>query len=63
MKEFSNLDWYPKTKRGTIFLQKEATFVEKMESLFDIFCEDKTERRHLENAYRLRMCKKDYALH
>ena len=39
MKEFSNLDRYLKTKRGTTFLQKEATFMEKRESLFDIFCE------------------------
>ena len=30
MKEFNNLDRYPKTKRGTAFLQKERTFMEKM---------------------------------
>ena len=35
----------------------------KMESLFDIFCEDNTQRRHLENVYRLRMREKDYAFY
>ena len=62
MKEFSNLDRYPKTKCGTTFLQKKATFM-KTESLYDIFCKDNTQRRHLENEYRLPMCEKDYAFY
>ena len=35
----------------------------KMESLFDIFLEDNTQRRHLESVYRLRMREKDYAFY
>ena len=38
----------------TTFLQKEETFLEKMESLFDIFREDNAQRR------RLKKCEKDY---
>ena len=60
IKEFSTLDRYPKAKRGTTFLKKEAIFVEKLDHLFDIFCEDKRQRRILEAAHGLRMCSKDY---
>ena len=62
MKEFTDLERYPKNKRGTTFLQKEATFM-KMESFSDIFCEDNTQRIHLENVYKLRMCEKVYAFY
>ena len=34
LKEFRIFDRYPKTKRGATFLQKEATFMEKVESFF-----------------------------
>ena len=54
------MDRYPKAKRGTTFLKKEAIFVEKLDHLFDIFCEDKRQRRILEAAHGLRMCSKDY---
>ena len=60
IKEFSNLDRYPKAKRGTTFLKREAIFEEKLDYLFDIFCEDKRQRRILEAAHCLRMCSKDY---
>ena len=35
----------------------------KLNSLSDIFCEDNTQRRRLENVYGLRMCEKDYAFY
>ena len=57
------MDRYPKTTHGTTFLQKEATFMKKKESFFDIFCENNAQRRHLENVYWLRMCEKDYAFY
>ena len=60
IKEFSNLDRYPKAKRGTTFLKREAIFVEKLNYLFDILCQDKRQRRISEAAHGLRMCSKDY---
>ena len=60
IKEFSNLDRYPNAKRGTTFLKREAIFVEKLDYLFDIFCEDKRQRRILEAAHGRRICSKDY---
>ena len=40
MKNLSILDRYPKAIRGATFSKKEANFVEKMDALFDSFCED-----------------------
>ena len=60
MKEFSNLDRYPRAKQGTTFFKKEASFVEKSDDLFDIFYEDRKQRRNLEVAHGHRMRSKDY---
>ena len=60
IKEFSNLDRYTKTKRGTTFLQKKQRLWKKF-CFFDIFRENDARRSHLENVYWLRRCEKDYA--
>ena len=60
MKELSSLDRYSKAKGGATFIKKEPNFVEKMDTLFRIFCEDDKQRSYIEKEHLLRMCSKDY---
>ena len=51
---FSKLNRYPKKKRGASFLEKEAEFLSDIDKLFDVFCNDNEQRRHLEKDHKLR---------
>lgn len=60
IKTFSSLDRYDKKKRGPTFFNKESEFLEDIDKLFDIYCDDSKQLKALEQKYNLKMVDKDY---
>ena len=64
VEEFCKVDAIPKKRRlGEAFEQKVKTFLEDSNKLFDIFCQDKTQRRKQEEKFKLRMNESDYSFY
>ena len=64
VEEFRKVDAIPKKRRlGEAFEQKVKTFLEDFNKLFDIFCQDKTQRHNQEEKLKLRMNESDYSFY
>jgi len=59
----SKLDRWPKKKRGSSFLEKEAEFLSDVDELFDVFCNNTAQRRRLEREHKLQMTEEDYSFY
>jgi len=60
---FSKLDRWPKTKRGSSFLENEAEFLSDVDELFDVFCDNTAQQRCLEREHKLQMTEEDYSFY
>jgi len=60
---FAKLSRYPNNKKGKKIFMDLTSFTNDIEKLFDIFCENPTQRRHLEVEYKLRMTDNDYSFY
>ena len=63
IKTFSSLDRYHKKKRGPTFFNKESEFLEDIDKLFDIYCDDSKQLKALEQKYNFKMVDKDYCFY
>ena len=60
---FSKLDRWPKTKRGSSFLENEAEFLSDVDELFDVFCDNTAQQRCLEREHKLQMTEEVYSFY
>ena len=54
---------FQKKRSGSTFEQKAKLFLETMRKLFDIYCNDKSQRSKLKEKFKLRMDKNDFAFY
>ena len=48
---------------GRVFFKKEAEFLSGMDELFDVFCDNPTQRRRLEREHKLRVADENYSFY
>ena len=61
MAKFSEIMRYPKSRRkSTSFIKKKLEITKDLNQLFDIFCEDKVQRKKIEKNYLLQMSEEDF---
>ena len=64
MNNFSKLCRYPKKKRkDQSYTSKEADFLEDIDCLFDIVCQDESRRRALEKKHGVKMTEKEFSFY
>ena len=63
MKTFTTIFDWSKKKSGKSFLSRESDFMSTIDQLFDVFCINNEQRRHLEKQHGLRMSDDDYSFY
>ena len=61
--EFKRIEHYPKSKRGSAFQKRVERFTENIDKLFDVFNQDKKQRKTIEKNPKLHRNEADWNLY